>query len=35
MGDELAGRDLQRYGIAYLISTARDYLGQALEQMRP
>jgi hypothetical protein len=35
MGDELAGRDLQRYGIAYLLSQARDGLGQVLEDMRP
>jgi hypothetical protein len=35
MGDELAGRDLQRYGIAYLLSQARDTLSHALDQMRP
>lgn len=35
MGDELAGRDFQRYGLALRLSQARDALGQALEAMRP
>jgi hypothetical protein len=35
MGDELAGRDYQRYGLAYRLSQARDALGRALEDMRP
>lgn len=35
MGDELAGRDFQRYGIAYRLSQARDYLARKLQEMRP
>jgi hypothetical protein len=35
MGDELAGRDLARYPVAYLLSQARDRVAAALEQMRP
>ena len=35
MGDELAGRDLQRYPLAYLLSRARDQLALTLEDMRP
>lgn len=35
MGDELAGRDFARYGLAYRLSQARDRLGAVLEGMRP
>lgn len=35
MRDELAGRDFQRYGLAYRLSQARDRLAAALEDMRP
>ena len=35
MRDELAGRDFQRYGMAYQLSRARDALGRALERMKP
>jgi hypothetical protein len=35
MGDELAGREFYRYGLAYRLSRARDALGRALEEMRP
>ena len=35
MADELAGRDLVRYPVAYRLSLARDRLGRALEEMRP
>lgn len=35
MADELAGRDFQRYGLAYQLSRGRDALGRALEGMRP
>jgi hypothetical protein len=35
MADELAGRDYQRYQIAYWLSRGRDELGRALEDMRP
>lgn len=35
MGDELRGKDLQRYPVAYRLSQVRDMLGQALEDMRP
>ena len=35
MGDELAGRDFQRYGLACRLSQARDALGRELERMRP
>lgn len=35
MGDELAGRDFQRYAIALRLSTARDWLARAIEEMRP
>lgn len=35
MGDELAGRDFQRYGLAYQLSRGRDALGRVLEDMRP
>lgn len=35
MADELAGRDFQRYGLAYRLSLWRDQLGRALESMRP
>lgn len=35
MGDELAGRDFQRYDIAYWLSAVRDRLERALEGMKP
>lgn len=35
MGDELAGRDFQRYQVALLLSRARDGLGRVIEEMRP
>lgn len=35
MADELAGRDYQRYGIAYRISKLRDALSRKLQEMRP
>ena len=35
MLDELAGRDMARYPVAYACSRARDALGRALDQMRP
>ena len=35
MGDELAGRDWQRYSVAYRLSQLRDRLAQVLEEMRP
>lgn len=35
MGDELCGRDLFRYPVAYRLSQARDRLTRALEEMRP
>jgi|HubBroStandDraft_3_1064219.scaffolds.fasta_scaffold74734_2 hypothetical protein len=35
MADELAGRDFQRYGLAYRLSLARDRIGQVLEGMLP
>jgi hypothetical protein len=34
MADELEGRDLARYSLAYRLSQARDYLGHALEDMK-
>lgn len=35
MGDELAGRDFQRYGLAFRLMTLRDQIGKALEDMQP
>lgn len=35
MGDELAGRDYQRYVVALRLSQARDAIGRTLEGMRP
>ena len=35
MGDELAGRDRQRYPTAFLLSRLRDRLAAELEDMRP
>lgn len=35
MGDELAGRDWQRYQLAEFLSRARDGIGRAIEEMRP
>jgi hypothetical protein len=35
MGDELAGLDFQRYGLAYRLSRMRDTLGKRLEDMKP
>lgn len=35
MGDELAGRDWQRYSVAFRLSQARDLIGRVLEDMRP
>lgn len=35
MGDELAGRDYQRYSVAFRLSQLRDRLARELEDMRP
>lgn len=35
MGDELAGRELHRYPMAYRLSRLRDRIGAEIEGMRP
>jgi hypothetical protein len=35
MVDELAGRDYQRYQLAYWLSLGRDWAGKQIEGMRP